>query len=351
MSKRLQNLDYLRLAAVFFVVVQHAQIFVHSADSPGTSFSFLYGLTAWNVPALFLVSGFLAGKQTLNGVAARGVRRLGRLLVPYVCWGTFYTVLFAGEAFAKGVPVRLPTVLDLFTGSGVYFILWFLPMLAYCALIGSLFSDRSLCLAGAAASFAGWFAVVAVFSKSVVPSYASSGVGFLYHLPFFVALYLLAKAMGMADLPRTESPSWMWPAIAAAPLLIASGLIWTANLTGRGTALTNALGMCAGAALGVTFLSLALRVPDAGAQLSPFWAGVAPYGIYLTHMLFLEAFNRVFPTVSLTWYVYVPVASVLAFLGAAAIVAALIRVRVLRPAFGLSMARGAQSAEAVLQEA
>ena len=42
-------------------------------------------------------------------------------------------------------------------------------------------------------------------------------------------------------------------------------------------------------------MALALRFPHVGKNLAFFWRSVAPYGIYLTHMLFLEAANRLLP--------------------------------------------------------
>lgn len=335
MTQRIHSLDLLRLVAVLFVVSHHAAVFLPEPVLRAPAFVVLDGMTRWSVPALFLISGYLAGWRNASGSMATGLSRIKRLVLPYACWGVLYTLIFGVQARAQGLPVHLPDVTDALTGQGVYFILWFLPMLAYCTLLSEAFGDERGCLAGAIVSLTGWFALATtIFENRAALAYSASPAGFLLHLPFFFGCYLLAKWLGLRNATHRLPSLGLLTSVTAACLILKSG--WGLTNPAPDDALSRSLGLTLVAATAMTLLLIALHFPTAGSRLSTFWSTAAPLGIYLTHMIVLEVLVRLFPADSLVWYLSWSYLTGGGFVGAAIIVRGMVWVPLLRPSLGLA---------------
>lgn len=343
MTRRIHSFDLLRLAAVLLVVVQHAAIFLPRAVLTAPAFAALDNMTRWNIPVLFLLSGFLSGwGESSRNDKVVDLGRVRRLLVPYACWGTIYTVVFGIQAYAQGIPIHYPDLVDVLTGQGVYFILWFLPMLAYCTLLAAVFRTSRSCLAGALACLIGWSALAPLlFGNQALPSYPASGEGFLVHLPFFLGCYLLAKWFSLSGVDQRPPALRLLTFLAGILFLVNSA--WGLADPSPNGALPQALGLLLVAAMAVLLLLIALHFPTAGRRLSTFWRSAAPLGIYLTHMLVLEVLMRFIEIGRTPWFLGWLSLSAVGFIGAGVLVGLIIRVPLSRPALGLPASWRAQT--------
>lgn len=337
MRHRLHSLDYLRIGAVFFVVLQHAgaHFFFHTHGT--RAYVFLEATTYWGMPALFLLSGYLSGPVEQDGWVRRR-RRLMRLLGPYVLCGAAILGILAVREWSVGLPVHAPSLAGLATGHAIYFTFWFLPMLTYCTLIGWAFPSRRSSLIAAAASLLVWATVAFVLRHGHEIGHVGSDAGFLLHLPFFASLYLLGRGLRSYDIAVFESI----PLAAAAALAVAAlglesfvaGALMPPQRTVGLAAISASLSAVSGLAVLLLALNRARRLPP----LPAFWSSVAPLGIYLVHPAFLRLVAALFPATGRPWLLWVPLTAILAFAGSAATILLASHLPLLRPALGMPMA-------------
>ncbi len=128
MNRRVCYLDFLRILAIFFVIILHA-------ENPFLTNVSLYGSTSWylcilqnefnriGVPLFFMISGYLLlnSDSTLD-IASFYRKRFGKLLPPLLVWNLIYAVYYAVQA---GTAFRLVEFLKRLINNGNAYHMWF----------------------------------------------------------------------------------------------------------------------------------------------------------------------------------------------------------------------------------
>lgn len=129
MSKRIPYLDFLRILAIFFVIILHTEI-------PFLTDVSLYGSRSWylcifqnefnriGVPLFFMISGYLllSADSTLD-ISKFYRKRFGKLLPPLLVWNLIYAVYYAAQA---GAPFQFVEFLKRLINNGNAYHMWFI---------------------------------------------------------------------------------------------------------------------------------------------------------------------------------------------------------------------------------
>lgn len=146
MSQRIEWVDQLRAASVFAVIWLHVAAEVVVSNPSTTSIDWWVGNVAdaavrWCVPVFVMISGmFLIPSASKDNLSSFYSHRLERIVIPTLCWTTFYLVLsvFQKEEF------NLYEIGIRFLLGAPYFHLWFLYMLLGLYLAAPFLSTFSL---------------------------------------------------------------------------------------------------------------------------------------------------------------------------------------------------------------
>lgn len=280
---RLPALDLLRYAAVVAVVFDHATDRWLVPGNPGFGPAALNGLVQWDVAVLLMISGYLAGSSLSAGRAADLPRRLRRILVPYLAWAFVYQALLAARAWQAGDPIHLAKPFDYLFGGPVYHVLWYLPMLAYCTIVGSFARTRRTRFLVIAVASAVRILSVVVFAERAAPAYWLTVEGFLFAMPWFIAVYVVAESWGAGDFGSW--PVRLAPAIYAAAIVswLAVGFLYPSILRDSEVHV-RALQRGASGVVAAGALLLALQVKSRRPILPTSVTSIS-LGLYVTHML------------------------------------------------------------------
>ena len=116
-SHRLKNLAIIAMLAVVWL---HGYPLLNSPNAAKWNLrlqTFLWmGLTAWAVPAFFMMSGFFFHWSLRNGYGKFCQKKLHQCLIPYLLWcclgGTLLIPLKMLDNYRKGIPLLADTVLE-----------------------------------------------------------------------------------------------------------------------------------------------------------------------------------------------------------------------------------------------
>ena len=295
-NARVDGFDVLRLLCVLGVVVLHvaaqAELVTGSAAMTALGESM-----RWSTPALFVISGFLAGSAPARAFFTALGRRAKRLLVPYAFWTVVY-VAVAMVVDHSPAPTLFAVV---FMGGSQYSThLWFLVTLMICVPIGLLLKNRwaSLC------------AVViglALLGARYLTGWTTPldwQISLYYPFLNWLELYLLGVLAGQwwTRSPTRAFSAWL---TVAAPVAIAVGVSAAVEWTVGGTSLA---GFVTLAAVAVA-LTLVARV-SAGVSRQVSAVSSTALGVYIVHPLFMAAFGRIVPVAAIGPWAWVAVATV-----------------------------------------
>lgn len=271
-----------------------AVVFQHVA----VEYRLAVGFAVWSIPVLFLVSGYLAARSD-SGLK----RKLQRILVPYFAWGTFYTLLLAA---AQGRAPTIPSVPAILTGGGVFFVLWFLPMLALASTVGHVIRPKSRINAAILL-----FALSLVLALAQWDDPAGTVVrwqGWVASAPHDVGTFLLGMYLGGRPdvVERAVKYRWWWAVCAATGVVVTALLVLRvprASSVGEGYP----IGVLAVfSAVGLLLLALSwphFRLPESISSTA--------LGVYVMHMGWLYILRELVPQDLLEPVVWVPVMVVL----------------------------------------
>lgn len=325
---RLPALDLLRYIAVVAVVFDHATNRWMTAGRPEAAVTILNGLVQWNVPVLILISGYLAGLGVRAGSSANLSRRLRRILVPYVAWALFYQALLAARAWAAGDPIQLAKPVAYLFGGPVYHVLWYLPMLAYCTIVGSLARTRRARLVVLLVAVALRALSIAVFAERASPPYWLTVEGFLFAVPWYVALFVGAESWAAGDYGSWPRRSHAFYA-AAFVAWLGVGIVYPFVVT-HSEVHIRAVQRAASALVAGGALIFAVREPSRLPVLPKTIASTS-LGVYVMHMSVLVPVSAWLKAAELPWWAGVVLTTVVAA-GVSTVVAALLaRVPLFRP--------------------
>lgn len=279
-NERLEGLDALRLAAVYGVLLMH----VIEQAMFSTHLPYLVPLKwslQWPIPALFVVSGLLAGLAPRRGFVETLARRAQRLLIPFAFWVAVYVLL----AYAVNRE-PIPPLVELAHGGGVYGShLWFLFTLFLCVPFGRLLAEKRLALA---------VAVVGAFAlgiKELLGWNSPIDYAFSTIYPFWNWLELYIVGVALALWLPARPPRTLGVGVGLAiPLAIATadslGVYLTIGFwSGPGFVVLASAGVV------LTLLAWLVRsVPRSLRALTP-----ATLGVFVLHPAVIAGLNRVYP--------------------------------------------------------
>lgn len=126
----LADADALRAVAFVWIVLGHAIAVMagvpHTTPEMGV-FGVLLAMTRFALPAFMMISSLLIARRMADSEAPGTGKALGRLLLPYLLWTTFYLLLglvSKGGTATGSIPLARAWVIALLTGSG-YYHLWY----------------------------------------------------------------------------------------------------------------------------------------------------------------------------------------------------------------------------------
>lgn len=311
---RNRMLDMLRFAAVSAVVLQHS-LWVSADAGVRLSLAALGG-SMWALPLLFAVSGFLStdGGRTID----RG-RRMRRLLVPYAFWSVVLFAYAAQGAVRAGESLGGINWFGVVFAGEAYYTLWFLAMLVYVTLLGSVVrSDRARVIGAGAGMLA--YATLSLVRMNQPILGTDTWGGFLIIAPFCIAAYLAGAA-----LPGVPQSRHRWvPLSVVASALVADAVLyaaWGTKLLQSQQFAVLSLGAVA-ALMALTTLAHAQvhgRVTEIAA-----WAGSFTLGVYVIHAPVLNIVRFVShmrDSTSLAWALALWVIGTSVALGASLVIA------------------------------
>ena len=95
--ERIKEVDAVRLAANYLVVVMHSVCIFQYMTPAGKEFEILrffsQVLAPIAMPTLFFISGYVLFVSSDNYVSKMR-KRIGRLLIPYLCWNLIFVLGF-----------------------------------------------------------------------------------------------------------------------------------------------------------------------------------------------------------------------------------------------------------------
>lgn len=121
-------LDVVRIIATLLVIGVHAlgsiEQYVPASGIFRTEYDFLSVLSRTGVPIFFMLSGWFLLNKPINDIWIFYIKRLKRILIPYMAYAAFYTCYFVG--YEEHQPLQIPKqyVLRLVEGK-VHPVLWF----------------------------------------------------------------------------------------------------------------------------------------------------------------------------------------------------------------------------------
>jgi surface polysaccharide O-acyltransferase-like enzyme len=319
--ERNATLDGLKYVAAAMIVLHH----VSDYEAAGRLGTFLSTSAVTALFFFFALSGYLHGPVGGRGGAWR-IERLKRLGIPYAVWSAVYLLWGERAALLHGtalVPLPNPFVLVFFAGA--HGILWFLPMLLFCALASDLLirDARSRRVA---------IALCAAVTLALIWSGMAAAVtDVTWHDFALASLWLLTYLGGMEvrAAKRLPKPSVRVAWVAAVPILGAGLLSVEASHFAPPLATT----------LVYAFLTAGALALVLGAASGFEWFGVARFawgrdyliGIYLSHVIWLSTLARLVPPAALVPAVWIPLVWALSFAGASLTTWAFLSFRITRP--------------------
>mgnify|MGYP005944273421 CR=1 FL=1 len=298
-NRRICYLDFLRVTAIFFVVIIHVtSVGLHTYDvfsGPWLMNSLLNSISRWAVPVFFMISGslFLSPEKELS-IKKLYKNNILHIVICIIVWGSFYSLLDQYIYNTLSIKSILIAVYGIITGTSGYH-LWFLytltmlyiaiplfrlitahatkQQLEYGLLIWFIFS-LLISQINAFAEDLGITSELLPYSAFII-----SGYGGYFLLGYYLSIYPIRK----------KAKRWLYAAGILSLLIIIMGkLLFKTVLHQDLTALEAPLGVFS-CLLATSIFTIAQNMHFTNTCESVFvFCGQHTFGIYLTHVFFIS---------------------------------------------------------------
>jgi len=221
----------------------------------------------------------------------------------------------------------VPSALDLAVGSSIRFILCYLPMLLYCSIVASVLrtrTSRATVLVGGVC--------VRIMSAGILhglsfPSYSSTAKGFVFSMPYFLAIFILGQMWGTGDLAGLHMGRPWKVYVAGLVSWIAVGILQIESLPSP-TMLAGVGGQMVASVVACTALYTALQLRTLRVRRCT--VASTALGVYLIHMIPLNHLEQSGLLSDVSWIPWTLVAGMLTLAISSVAAMGLARVPVLR---------------------